>query len=67
MKINNLSRPKVPAPPPQNQMVVPLSLRTVYSVFPIIKHSKILGLGPVPTPGPFDLKLYSGSSSHEGL
>ena len=35
-----------------------LSLRTVYRVFPIIKHSKTLGPRPVPTPGPIDLKLY---------
>ena len=34
-----------------------LSLRTVYRVFPIIKHSKTLGPRPVPTPGPIDLKL----------
>ena len=32
-----------------------LSLRTVYRVFPIIKHSKILGPRPVPTPAPIDL------------
>ena len=44
-----------------------LSLRTVYRVFPIIKHSKTLGPRPVPTPGPIDLKLYSGSLSHQEL
>ena len=33
-----------------------LSLRTVYRVFPIIKHSKTFGPRPVPTPGPIDLK-----------
>ena len=32
-----------------------LSLRTVYRVLPIIKHSKTLGPHPVPTPGPIDL------------
>ena len=44
-----------------------LSLRTVYRVFPIIKHSKTLGPPPIPTPGPIDLKKYSVSSSHQGL
>ena len=39
-----------------------LSLRTVYRVFPIIKHSKTLGPHPVPTPSPIDLKL-----AHTGL
>ena len=39
-----------------------LSLRTVYRVCPIIKHSKTLGPRPVPTPGPIDLKL-----AHTGL
>ena len=44
-----------------------LSLRTVYRVFPIIKHSKIFGPRPIPTPGPIDLKKYSVCSSHQGL
>ena len=44
-----------------------LSLRTVYRVFPIIKHSKTLGPRPVPTPGPIDVKKYSVCSSHQGL
>ena len=44
-----------------------LSLRTVYRVFPIIKHSKTLGPLPVPTPGPIDLKKYSVCSSYQGL
>ena len=39
-----------------------LSLRTVYRVFPIIKHSKTLGPRPVRTPRPIDLKL-----PHTGL
>ena len=34
-----------------------LSLRTVYGVCPIIKHSKTLGPRPVMTPGPIDLKF----------
>ena len=34
-----------------------LSLRTVYRVFPIIKHSKTLGPRLVPTPSPIDLKF----------
>ena len=38
-----------------------LSLRTVYRVFPIRKHSKTLGPSPVPTPG-IDIKL-----THTGL
>ena len=33
-----------------------LSLRTVYRVFPIIKHSKTMGPRLIPTPGPIDLK-----------
>ena len=33
-----------------------LSLRTVYRVFPIIKHSKTFGPRLVPTPCPIDLK-----------
>ena len=39
-----------------------LSLRTVYRVCPIIKHSKTLGPRPVPTPSPIHLKL-----AHTGL
>ena len=39
-----------------------LSLRTVYRVYPIIKHSKTLGPRPVPGPGSIDLKL-----AHTGL
>ena len=34
-----------------------LSLRTVYRVFPIIKHSKTFGPRLVPTPSPIDLKF----------
>ena len=44
-----------------------LSLRTVYRVFPIIKHSKTFGPRLIPTPGPIDLKKYSVCSSHQGL
>ena len=44
-----------------------LSLRTVYRVFPIIKHSKTLGPGLILTPGPIDLKKYSVGLSHQGL
>ena len=43
-----------------------LSLRTVYRVFPIIKHSKTLGPRLIPTPCPIDLKKYSVGSSHQG-
>ena len=39
-----------------------LFLRTVYRVFPIMKHSKLLGPHPVPTPAPIHLKL-----EHTGL
>ena len=36
-----------------------LSVRTVYRVFPIIKHSKTSGPRLVPTPYPIDLKFQS--------
>ena len=39
-----------------------LSLRTVYRVFPIIKHSKFLGPRPVLTPASIHLKI-----GHTGL
>ena len=40
---------------------------SIYRVFLIIKHSKILGPHLIPTPGPIDLKKYSDCSSDQGL